>query len=79
MKVVSTLHQPSAVLSSLSCKLSADAEFGHLIVGRANRLEVSSIHPQGLKSECTLDIWGRVLALRAVPSEVRLVVSFKAG
>jgi DNA damage-binding protein 1 len=76
MKVVSTLHQPSAVLSSLSCKLSADSEFGHLLVARTNRIEVSSIHPEGLKLECSLEIWGRILAIRAVPAQASLFVVY---
>ena len=69
MKVVTTLHQPSSVHSSLSCKLLPDSEFGHLLVAKTNRIEVSSIQPEGLKHECSFEVWGRILAARAVPAE----------
>ncbi|GJE83978.1 DNA damage-binding protein 1 [Phanerochaete sordida] len=68
MKVVTTLHQPSAVVSSVKCRLASNYELGHLVVAKTNRVEVSSIHPEGLKRECGLDIWGRVLSIRAVPA-----------
>ena len=70
MKVVSTLHQPSAVLNSLKCNLSTKSELGHLVVAKPNRIEVSSLQAEGLRTECSLDIWGRVLSVRSVPAEV---------
>ena len=71
MKVVTTLHQPSAVLSSLKCNLSTKSELGHLVVAKTNRIEVSSLQVEGLRPECSLEIWGRVLSIRSVPAEVR--------
>lgn len=68
MKVVTTLHPPSAVISSVRCKLASNNELGHLVVAKTNRLEVSSIHPEGLRQECGLEIWGRVLSVCVVPA-----------
>ncbi|KAI0337556.1 hypothetical protein BDW22DRAFT_1363933 [Trametopsis cervina] len=69
MKVVSTFHQPSSVTSSLKCSLTSDSELGHLVVAKANRIEVSSITPEGLDPACSLEIWGRVLSIKAIPGE----------
>ncbi|EKM59045.1 uncharacterized protein PHACADRAFT_181065 [Phanerochaete carnosa HHB-10118-sp] len=69
MKIVTTLHQPSAVVSSVKCKLVNHFELGYLVVAKTDRIEVSSIQPDGLRKECTLDIWGRVLSVCAVPAE----------
>ncbi|KZT11975.1 uncharacterized protein LAESUDRAFT_746751 [Laetiporus sulphureus 93-53] len=65
MRVVATFHQPSSVSHSVKCNLTPDQE--HLVVAKSNRLEVFSLQPEGLRRECGLDIWGRVVALRAVP------------
>lgn len=70
MKVVTTFHQPSSVTASLKCCLSADADLGHLVVAKSNRIEVSAITTEGLKYECSLEIWGRVLSMKAVPAKV---------
>lgn len=70
MKVVSTFHQPSSVTSSVKCSLIPGAELGHLVVAKASRIEVSAITPEGLSHECSLEIWGRVLSLKAVPAKV---------
>lgn len=77
MKVVTTLHPPSAVLSSVKCSLSAKSELGHLVVAKPNRIEVSSLQAEGLKAECSLEIWGRIMSIRAVPAEVRRI--FRCG
>ncbi|KIP10587.1 hypothetical protein PHLGIDRAFT_125454 [Phlebiopsis gigantea 11061_1 CR5-6] len=69
MKVITTLHPPSAVISSVKCTLSAKSELGHLVVAKPNRIEVSSLQPEGLKAECSLEIWGRIMSIRAVPAE----------
>lgn len=70
MKVVNTFHQPSSVTGSLKCLLSSGSELGHLVVARTSRIEVSSIQQEGLKHECSLEIWGRVIAMRAVAARV---------
>ncbi|KAF4605198.1 hypothetical protein EYR40_003981 [Pleurotus pulmonarius] len=68
MKLVTTFHQSSSVVCSVKCRL-ASRDLEHLVVGKADRLEVYSIGPQGLNLECTLQVWGRVLALRALPTQ----------
>lgn len=70
MKVVATFHPPSSVTSSLRCTLSTQSELGHLVIAKANRVEVSSITAEGLKHECSLEVWGRILSIKAVPAKV---------
>ncbi|KAF8630852.1 hypothetical protein AX17_005211 [Amanita inopinata Kibby_2008] len=66
MKIVTTFHQPSSVLCSVKCHLgSSDVE--HLVVGKLNRLVVYSIQPHGLQQECTTEVWGKVLSVKAIP------------
>lgn len=67
MKLVTTFHPPSSVSGSLKCTLTSDSEFGHLVVAKINRVEVSSITREGLRPECEFEIWGRILAIRAIP------------
>ncbi|KAI0695725.1 CPSF A subunit region-domain-containing protein [Cytidiella melzeri] len=69
MKIVLTFHQPSSVTSSVKCSLTSEAELGHLVVAKANRIEVSSITAEGLRHESTLEVWGRVISMKAVPTE----------
>ncbi|KAG7445774.1 uncharacterized protein BT62DRAFT_969553 [Guyanagaster necrorhizus] len=64
-RIVSTFHQPSAVVSSCKCRLSSTAE--HLVVAKLNAIEVHSTESRGLKHVCTLQIWGKVLSVKAVP------------
>lgn len=68
MRVVATFHPPSAVEHSIKCNLTNDAEVEHLVVAKSNRLEVYSLQPQGLQRECSLEIWGHIVSLRAIPS-----------
>lgn len=70
MKIVTTFHQPSSVLASLKCRLSiCDVE--HLIVAKLNRIEVFSLQPTGVRLECSLEISGKVTAVKAIPIPVR--------
>ncbi|KAL6302826.1 mono-functional DNA-alkylating methyl methanesulfonate N-term-domain-containing protein [Sparassis latifolia] len=69
MRVVATFHQPSSVVQSLKCRLTPDDSVEHLVVAKVNRLEVFSLQPEGIRRECVLEIWGRVVALRSVPVE----------
>jgi DNA damage-binding protein 1 len=69
MKIVTTFHQPSSVLSSLKCRL-ASRDLEHLVVAKLNRVDVFSLQPEGLKHECGLDIWGKILTVKAVPISV---------
>lgn len=69
MKIVSTFHQPSSVIGSLKTRL-ASAELEHLVIAKLNRLDVFSLQPEGLKHECSLEIWGKVLSVKAIPISV---------
>lgn len=71
MKIVTTFHQPSAVLSSVKCQLSS-RNLEHLVVAKLNRIDVYSLQPHGLQHECDLEIWGKILVVRAVPISVGL-------
>lgn len=65
MKIVTTFHHPSSVLASLKCRLSArDVE--HLVVANLNRIQVYSLQPTGVNQECSLEIYGKVAALKAI-------------
>ena len=68
MKVVSDFHPPSSVSCSVKCTLTDGLE--HLVVAKTNRVEVYSLRPEGLHSECELEIWGRIIALRNIPKDV---------
>jgi hypothetical protein len=73
MKVVTTFHPPSAVLCSLKCKLDVvDSNREHLVVAKLNRLDVFSCRPDGLHHECGLEVWGRILSIKAIPVKVSL-------
>ncbi|KDQ62210.1 hypothetical protein JAAARDRAFT_121297 [Jaapia argillacea MUCL 33604] len=69
MRVVSTFHAPSSVASSVKCRLLVNSEQEYLVVAKTNRLQVFALRSAGLHLECTLEIWGRVVALRAIPSK----------
>ena len=71
MKVVTTFHEPSTVVSSASCHLLEGRVVRHLAVARPNKVEVYSAGEAGLKLEATAEIWGRVSSVKAIPSQVR--------
>ncbi|KAI0078212.1 hypothetical protein K474DRAFT_1745998 [Panus rudis PR-1116 ss-1] len=70
MKVVTTFHPPSSVIASLRCDLSPSSPFQQLVIARTNRIEIHSLTPEGLRNDSELEIWGRVLSLRAIPADV---------
>ena len=72
MRVVGTFHPSSSVSRSLKCALTADPSLEFLVIAKTDKLEVHSLQPDGLKRECVLDMWGRVVGLQAVPAEVSL-------
>lgn len=72
MKVVTTFHQPSSVAHSLKCTLSPDQL--HLIVAKLNTLEVYSAQPEGLRHECTAELYGRISVIRTITRKARLFV-----
>ncbi|KAJ7644328.1 CPSF A subunit region-domain-containing protein [Roridomyces roridus] len=67
MKVISTFHQPSSVLSSVKCNLDS-SDVQHLVVAKINSLDVYSINPEGLKQICSWAVWGNILSVKAVPT-----------
>jgi DNA damage-binding protein 1 len=73
MKIVTTFHQPSSILSSIKCQLSS-RELEHLVIAKINRIDVYSLQPHGLQHECGTEIWGKVASVKAVPILVYLFV-----
>lgn len=73
MKVVSTFHPPSSVLHSLKCNLTSNSDVEFLVVAKLDRLDVYLVHQEGLRFNCTLEIWGRIKAVRAIPVDVCLL------
>ena len=74
MKIVTTFHQPSSVISSLKCQLSSRG-LEHLVVAKLHRIDVYALQPDGLEHRCGLEIWGKVLSIRSVPIAVCLKYS----
>lgn len=70
MKVVTTFHKPSSVLSSVKCRLVSGSDLEFLVVAKLDRLDVYSLQLEGIKLETTLEIWGRIIAIKAVSVEV---------
>ncbi|KAF9561348.1 hypothetical protein CPC08DRAFT_689138 [Agrocybe pediades] len=66
MKVVSTFHPSSSVVSSLKCTL-ATKDLEHLVVAKLNRIDVYSVNAHGLEHDCGLDIWGKICSVKALP------------
>ncbi|KAI8986077.1 CPSF A subunit region-domain-containing protein [Trametes punicea] len=71
MRVVGTFHPSSSVSRSLKCRLTPDPALEHLVVAKTDRLEVYSLQQNGLKLECTADMWGRVVGLQAISAGAR--------
>lgn len=70
MKVVTTFHAPSSVVSSVKCRLgSRDIE--HLAVAKHSRVDVYSLQPNGMQHECGIDLLGKVKCVRQIPIQVR--------
>jgi len=72
MKIVSTFHPSSSVLSSVKCRLGT-RDIEHLVVAKLNRLDVYSVRSHGLQHECGVEIWGKICAVRAIPLSVSRV------
>lgn len=70
MKVVTTFHPSSSVQHSIKATLTTDPDLEFLVVAKLDRLHVHSIQPEGLKKECELETWGRIVAIKAVPVDV---------
>ncbi|KIY45562.1 hypothetical protein FISHEDRAFT_76416 [Fistulina hepatica ATCC 64428] len=65
MKVIATFHPPSSVYASAKCRFAEDTDY--LVVAKQNKLEVYSVQRHGLQHECSIDIYGRPLAVAAIP------------
>jgi DNA damage-binding protein 1 len=72
MKVVSTFHPSSSVLSSLKCRLGT-RDIEHLVVAKLSRLDVYSVRPHGLQHECGVEVWGKICSVKAIPLSVSRV------
>ncbi|KIM43302.1 hypothetical protein M413DRAFT_444121 [Hebeloma cylindrosporum] len=66
MKIVSTFHPSSSVLSSVKCRLGT-RDIEHLVVAKLSRLDVYSVRSHGLQHECGVEVWGKICAVRAIP------------
>ena len=73
MRVVATFHPPSSVVQSIKCRLNPADDLEYLVVAKTNRLEVYSLQAEGLHRECSTEIWGRVVALRALSVDVSAI------
>jgi len=73
MKVISTFHPSSSVVSSLKCRLGT-RDIEHLVVAKLNRLDVYSVRPHGLQHECGVEVWGKVCAVKSIPLSVSRVL-----
>jgi len=70
MKAVTTFHSSSSVVDSLKFRLADGQASEFLVVAKLNRLDIYSLLPEGLRHEQGIDSWGRVRAIKAVPSVV---------
>ncbi|KAG2010117.1 pre-mRNA-splicing factor rse1, variant 2 [Coprinopsis cinerea AmutBmut pab1-1] len=66
MKIVTTFHPSSSVVSSVKCRL-ASRDLEHLVIAKLDRIDVYSLQPSGLQHECGIDVWGRVLCVKVLP------------
>ena len=71
MRVVGTFHPSSSVSRSLKCTLTPDPSLEFLVVAKTDKLEAFSLQPEGLKRECVLNMWGRIVGVQDVPAKVR--------
>ncbi|KAI0826862.1 CPSF A subunit region-domain-containing protein [Trametes gibbosa] len=69
MRVVGTFHPSSSVTHSLKCSLTPDSALEHLVVAKTDRIDVFSLQPDGLKLECSADMWGRIAGVRVIPAK----------
>ena len=69
MKIISSFHPSSSVLSSIKCRLTS-RDLEHLVIGKLSRIDVYSVQPQELQHECGLDVFGKICSLKALPISV---------
>ncbi|KAJ3991663.1 CPSF A subunit region-domain-containing protein [Lentinula boryana] len=74
-KILTTFHSSSSVISSVKCSLSSasssstdvEDQYQHLIIAKLNSIQVYSIRETSLELECSVDIRGKVRAIKRVP------------
>ena len=66
MKIISTFHPSSSVLSSIKCRLTTRG-LEHLLIAKLSRIDVYSVRPQELQHECGLDVWGKICSIKPLP------------
>lgn len=71
MKIISTFHPSSSVVSSVKCRL-ASRDLEHLVIAKLSRIDVYSIQPQKLQHETGLDVWGKICSVKALPISVSI-------
>ncbi|THH03261.1 hypothetical protein EW145_g6399 [Phellinidium pouzarii] len=69
MKAVATFHRPTSVVDSLRTTLTDDGDVEYLVVAKTCILEVFVILTDALRLQCSLEIWGRITSLQAIPLE----------
>jgi hypothetical protein len=74
MKVLTTFHSPSSVSHSLKCRLISDLNIEHLVVTKVNRIDIYTLQATGLRHECDLEVWGKVLSIKAIPVPVCMML-----
>jgi DNA damage-binding protein 1 len=66
MKVVSTFHAPSSVVSSLRLQTPDSL---CLVLARPDVIEVYKVTPDGLQLLQKQDVWGRILSVKPIPNQ----------
>jgi len=71
MKVISTFHPSSSVLSSIKCRLTSRG-LEHLVIAKLSRIDVYSVQPRELQHECGLDVSGKICSIKPLPISVSM-------
>ncbi|KAJ3744599.1 CPSF A subunit region-domain-containing protein [Lentinula detonsa] len=74
-RILTTFHSSSSVISSVKCSLSSasssstdvEDQYQHLVIAKLNSIQVYSIRETGLELECSVEIRGKVRAIKRVP------------
>ena len=69
MKIISTFHPSSSVLSSIKCRLTS-RDLEHLVIAKLSRIDVYSVQRQVLQHECGMDVLGKICSIKALPISV---------
>ncbi|KAJ3781139.1 CPSF A subunit region-domain-containing protein [Lentinula aff. detonsa] len=74
-RILTTFHSSSSVISSVKCSLSSasssstdvEDQYQHLVIAKLNSIQVYSIRETSLELECSVEIRGKVRAIKRVP------------